>query len=170
MSGSFGPTAQFDYTAFAGSDDAADCQLPMHCVTRGGWVVKDVAEDDGVGGTHVTAHSFQSGRADARCGFPRPLKKVLEIQELSTDWTRSDIPIPTVNTQGSAPFYPTGSPVEIDATNVYQSNERARRSHEHDVARLHRRRPGPFTTQPTSSSPGPPTTTRLARPPLRRRA
>jgi RHS repeat-associated protein len=103
------------------SEDRSDCQLPLACVTRAGFVVHDIDVDDGVGGTRAQLHAFTSGRADTQgWGFLGFKKHVINDASTGALTTRQ-FQFPA-NYSGPTPFYPfVGLPYEVDTTINYKS-------------------------------------------------
>ncbi len=126
-SGDFGPTTIFKYQPYlvASDEDRSDCQPPLGCVTRGGFVVSEVDVDNGVGGMNAQTHSFAGGRTDLLgwgfLGFKQHTITDVPTGEVTT--RRFDFS--AIGT-GATPFFPfVGMPYEVDTSVVYFSGGQA---------------------------------------------
>jgi RHS repeat-associated protein len=124
--GDFGPSATVKYAPYLVStnppEDRSDCQVPLACVTRAGWLVNEVDVDNGIGGTNVQEHTYASGRADMLgWGFLGFKTHTIKDDTTGTVTTRSfDLSMNT--TSLPTPFFPfVGMPVEVDSTVAYMN-------------------------------------------------
>jgi RHS repeat-associated protein len=123
--GDFGPTATVRYAPYLSAtnpaEDRTDCQTPLACVTRGGWLVSEVDVDNGIGGTNAQHHSFGSGRIDLLGWGPLGFKTHTIVDDATGAVTTRKFDL-SASTSGATPFYPyLGMPTEVDTSVVYQS-------------------------------------------------
>ncbi len=120
--GNFGPDTRLSYTPYATvpGADRSDCQVPMVCVTRPGYVATEIDVDNGVGGMNQELHGFIDGRADALGWGFLGFKQHTILDPASSTYTRRFFSY-SVNTLGPTPFYPyVGLPYEVDVTTTFQ--------------------------------------------------
>ncbi len=119
--GDFSPTTTIAYQPYlvASDEDRSDCQPPLSCVTRGGWVVSEVDVDNGLGGMRAQTHAFAGGRADMQGWGFLGFKTHTIVDVLTGATTTRSFAFSEIG-PGATPFYPfVGLPYEVDTGTVF---------------------------------------------------
>jgi len=154
VSAGLGPQSAVSYKPFVGPDDAADCKLPIHCVTGGAWVVDTVSVDNGIGGLSSYQHAFQNGRVDTLqwgfLGFRS--HTIYDLQSGTTTNRQFDL---SANNSGPIPFYPTtGVPSAVSERVIVNGAGKATNRFSYRTTQFQVVGSGPYTVNASSTQEG----------------